>query len=109
MLALHGLHFEKDSNKSFINVRWHGILISSISPDCEDNEYIDAHELTEFNGIKNFESSIEVEQTKTFKAQDIEKLAVALNAISNYVLQLDKEWIGRDLKEFNSSTISVRR
>ena len=109
MLSLHGLRFLKESNKTFLTVYWNESLLCYISPDCQDNEYFDSSEITEFNPIKSFELNLEVESAKSLNASELSIFAAALNVISNYVIQLDQEWKGRDLKEFNSTHISIRR
>jgi hypothetical protein len=107
LLKLSDIEFIKSKDEQVIHVKVKNLdkVFLFIAPDCEDGEYIRVSELTEPNPIVNFTLMWEHSECSSVLAPVIAK---AFALASEYLIQLEKEWIGKDVKDFAASTIKVQ-
>ena len=106
ILKIQDIEFYKEKGKQTTEVAVKGKLIASIVPDCDDPEFIHVDQLTEANPIKHFEILWESGSSTT---NDSHLFLSAVARTREFLIDLENEWKGKDVRVFADTTIHFNR
>lgn len=108
LLKISEVSFCKEQNDQTISVKLkhfsHTFIF--IIPECKDGEFIRVNDLTEFNPIKKFNL---IWEGNYCQSELVPMLAKAFVLAGDYMKELEKEWINKDIRDFAKTIIDVKK